>query len=152
MSRESRTKRTPPPKPVTYLLKQLQNALRASIEGALAPVNLTMSEAAVLAELSVLSNRSNADLARAAFVTPQSMIAILKALENRGLIIRRANPEGGRTMPAELKDEGARQLLEFYLAMRKVEKRLLSNLSLEDQGLLRCLLESCLESLRSGMA
>jgi DNA-binding MarR family transcriptional regulator len=135
-------------KPLTYLLKQLQNALRAAIDQALAPAGLTMSEASVLAELSLVSRRSNADLARAAFVTPQSMIALLKSLESRGLILRHANPAGGRSMPAELTPEGAKQLMVFYLAMRGVEQRLLGDLKPEEQGRLRELLERCLESLR----
>jgi len=107
-----------------------------------------MSEASVLAELSLVPRRSNADLARAAFVTPQSMVTLLKSLETRGLIVRRANPDGGRAMPAELTSEGARQLMVFHLALREVEHRLLHALSPEDQARLRGLLEHCLESLR----
>jgi DNA-binding MarR family transcriptional regulator len=152
MSSEGKPKRPRSPKPLTYLLKQLQNALRASVEEALAPVNLTMAEAAVLAELAVVPHLSNADLARAAFVTPQSMISMLRALEKRGLILRRANPDGGRAMPAELTDEGAKLLLGFYLAMRRVEHRLLADIPDEEQARLRQLLECCLESLRSGGA
>jgi DNA-binding MarR family transcriptional regulator len=143
-----RPKRNAPPKPLTVLLKQLQNALRASVDEALKPVRLTMAEAAVLVELSLSPRRSNAELARSAFMTPQSMIAMLSALETRGLIIRRTSPDGGRAMPAELTAEGSRQLLEFYLAMRNVETKLMSALHKTEQAQLRLLLERCLESLQ----
>lgn len=136
------------PKPLTVLLKQLQNALRASVDDALEPVHLTMPEAAVLVELSLSPGRSNAELARSAFMTPQSMIAMLSALEKRGLIIRRTSPDGGRAMPAELTEEGSRQLLRFYLAMRNVETKLMSGLHKMEQAQLRFLLERCLESLQ----
>jgi DNA-binding MarR family transcriptional regulator len=139
----------PQPKPLTYLLKQLQNALRSTVEEALSPAGLTMAEASVLSELSLVPRRSNADLARASFVRPQSMVTLLKSLETRGLIVRRANPQGGRTMPAELTPEGAKQLMAFRLAMREVEQRLLRSLLPADQTHLRELLERCLESLRT---
>jgi DNA-binding MarR family transcriptional regulator len=139
-------------KPFTYLLKQLQNALRATIDEALAPARLTFPEAAVLSELSLVSRRSNAELARASFVTPQSMVTLLKSLEACGLIARHPSPKGGRARPAELTSEGAKQLMVFRLAMREVEQRLLRSLPPGDQARLRELLERCLESLRSGQA
>jgi DNA-binding MarR family transcriptional regulator len=149
MSSAQKTKRLASPKPLTFLLKQLQNALRTSVDLALEPIQLTMAEAAVLADLSVSPRRSNAELARSAFITPQSMIAMLTALEKRGLITRRPNPNGGRAMPAELTGQGSRQLLEFYLAMRDIEAKLQSGLSRDEQTQLRHLLERCLESLQS---
>jgi DNA-binding MarR family transcriptional regulator len=103
----------------------------------------------VLSELSLVSRRSNAELARASFVAPQSMVTLLKSLEARGLIARQPSPEGGRARPAELTSEGAKQLMVFRLAMREVEQRLLRGLAPSDQLRLRDLLERCLESLRS---
>jgi DNA-binding MarR family transcriptional regulator len=142
-------KQPAPLKPFTYLLKQLQNALRATIDEALAPAELTFPEAAVLSELSLVPHRSNAELARSSFVTPQSMVTLLKSLEARRLIVRRPSSEGGRARPAELTAEGAKQLMVFRLAMREVEHRLLWNLAPIDQTRLRELLECCLQSLRS---
>jgi len=51
-------------------------------------------------------------------------------------------------MPAELTEEGSRQLLRFYLAMRNVETKLMSGLHKMEQAQLRFLLERCLESLQ----
>jgi DNA-binding MarR family transcriptional regulator len=91
----------------------------------------------VLAELAYGPARSNADLARASFVTPQTMNEILLSLERRGLVVRTPQPEGGRAMLAELTREGGRKVLSFHLAMRRVGERLLGALSAEDVSRLR---------------
>jgi len=134
---------------VTWLLKQLQGALRAATDEALAPLDLTASQAAVLSALAYGSQLSNAELARDSFVTPQSMVEILQSLEARGLIVRRPHPSGGRAMPAELTSKGAKQLLAVHLAISEIEEHLLSDLGGEERTRLRQLLERCLASLRA---
>lgn len=148
MSSGQKARRIAAPKPLTFLLKQLQSALRMHVDEALGPIHLTMAEVSVLAELSVAPHRSNAELARAAFITPQSMIAMLSALERRGLVVREPNPGGGRAMPAQLTEEGSKQLLQFHLVMRQVEGKLLASISQDEQTHLRWLLKRCLEAFR----
>jgi DNA-binding MarR family transcriptional regulator len=135
-------------RPVSWLVKQIQTALRVATEEALAPVDLTAAQAAVLSALAYDSHLSNAELARAGFVTPQSMVELLKSLEIRGLIVRRPHPSGGRAMPAELTPQGAKQLLAVHMAMREVEQRLLHDLEPAERTRLRELLERCVSSLR----
>src|SRR5260370_15128695 len=111
-------KKTPPAlRPVTWLAKQIQSALRVATEEALAPLDLTAAQAAVLSALAYDSRLSNAELARAGFVTPQSMVELLRSLETRGLVVRRPHPSGGRAMPAELTPQGAQPLLAVPMAM-----------------------------------
>src|SRR5260370_33386195 len=142
-------KKTPPGlRPVSWLVKQIQNALRVATEEALAPVDLTAAQAAVLSALAYDSHLSNAELARAGFVTPQSMVELLQSLEIRGLIVRRPHPSGGRAMPAELTPQGAKQLLAVHMAMREPHQRLVRDLGLAERTRLRELLEQCLSSLR----
>jgi DNA-binding MarR family transcriptional regulator len=93
------------------------------ISGILSPVDLTVSQAAVLPALSVEPHLSNPDLAWDRFVTPQSMVALLSSLESRGLIVRRPHPAGGRAMPAEITARGSEQLMVVRMAMREVEHR-----------------------------
>jgi DNA-binding MarR family transcriptional regulator len=133
-------------KPLTWQLKQLRNALHRTTEDALLPLGLTEAHAAVLMELAYGKQLSNAALARASSVTPQSMLQLLRSLEERGLI-RRTNPKGGRAMPAELTPEGRRQVFQIHLAMRDIEQKLLGALSPEERNRLRGLLERCLASL-----
>ncbi|SPE37769.1 Transcriptional regulator [Candidatus Sulfopaludibacter sp. SbA6] len=132
---------------MAWLFRQVQSALRRATEEALAPLDLTPSQAELLSALANGSRLSNAGLARAAFVTPQSMVELLRSLETRGLIVRRPDPSGGRAMPAELTPQGARQLLAVHLAMRAVEDRLLRDLEPDERARLRQLLERCLASL-----
>jgi DNA-binding MarR family transcriptional regulator len=131
-------------KPITALLRQVQAATRRATEDALRDSRLTAAQASVLTELAYGQPRSNAELARLHSVTPQSMVEILASLERRGLISRSAKPEGGRAMPAELTGEGHAQLLAVHMAMRQVERWLLSSLSAAEISHLRKLLETCL--------
>lgn len=121
--------------------------MRQALEEALQEDGLTISQANVLAELAYSPARSNADLARASFVTPQTMNEILVSLERKGLLVRAPQPEGGRALLAELTREGSRKVLSFHLAMRRVEERLLGALSAEDASRLRQSLEKCLTEL-----
>lgn len=121
--------------------------MRQALEEALQEDGLTISQANLLAELAYSPARSNAELARASFVTPQTMNEILVSLERRGLLVRTPQPEGGRAMLTELTREGGRKVLSFHLAMRRVEERLLGALSSEDVSRLQQSLENCLKAL-----
>ena len=134
-------------RPTIYLLKHVQDALRVMIDDALAPLNLTAPQMAVLSALSSQPQLSNAELARATFVAPQSMVPVLQALESQGWIVRRP-PARGRTMPAELTAHGRERLKAGRTAMSEVESRLLDGLSADERLLFRELLERCLNSLR----
>jgi DNA-binding MarR family transcriptional regulator len=148
VSRREKSERPSSPRPAIYLLKHVQSALRVAIDEALAPTGVTASQLAVLSALSSQPRLSNADLARATFVTPQSMVPLLTSLEARGLIVRRPHPSGGRAMPAELTARGVEQLRGGRIAVKKVEERMFEGLPEKDQMRLRELLEHCLGSLR----
>jgi DNA-binding MarR family transcriptional regulator len=135
------------PRPAIYLLKSVQAALRADLDEALAPLELTSSQMAVLSALSSRPQLSNAELARATFVKPQSMVPVLQSLEHNGWIVRRA-AASGRTMPAVLTPKGRDQLKAGRAAASEVEARMLSGLSSEEALRLRELLEHCLQFLR----
>jgi DNA-binding MarR family transcriptional regulator len=145
----SRENRSSGFKPITVLLRQLQNAMRHTTEEVLQEAELTPAQASVLTELAHGAARSNAELARAGFVAPQTMVEILMALERRGLLVRKPQPEGGRAMLAELTKEGSKAVFAVHLAMRRVEQRLLSVLAAEDASRLRRLLQECLTALES---
>jgi DNA-binding MarR family transcriptional regulator len=141
------SKKSGPPS-VIWLLKHVQSALRAAIEQALAPLGLTASQAALLSALAYDPGLSNAELARGSFMTPQSMVELLRGLEERELIVRHPDPSGGRAMQAELTARGAQQLSGVRRAMSEVEGRLLRELSPDERGNFREMLERCLSSLR----
>ena len=91
---------------IGFALKQAQQALRTRLDSGLRQIGLTMPQYAVLAFLEVEAGASNAALARRAFVTPQTMQAILVALERSGFIARTPHPERGRVQTTELTASG----------------------------------------------
>ena len=91
------------PEQLGYLLKTAQHALRREMDDALRPLGLSVSTYAVLTELHRQPGLTNADLARRAFITPQSMQGLLVALEKAGLIARGSDRDHGRRQPSRLK-------------------------------------------------
>jgi len=64
----------------------------------------------VLAYLAIAPEMTQADLARAVLVRPQSIAPLLDGLEERGLIRRTGNRSRGRRNPVQITDEGRRAL------------------------------------------
>ncbi|ATE64390.1 MarR family winged helix-turn-helix transcriptional regulator [Rhizorhabdus dicambivorans] len=95
---------------IGFTLKQAQHALRTRMDADLRGIGLTTPQYAVLACLKIEPGASNASLARHAFVTPQTMQAILVTLEKAGLITRSPHPEHGRVRRTEMTVEGLRAL------------------------------------------
>lgn len=91
---------------IGFALKQAQQALRTRLDSGLREIGLTTPQYAVLAFLKVEAGASNAALARRAFVTPQTMQAILVALERAGFIARTPHSEHGRIQTTELTARG----------------------------------------------
>jgi DNA-binding MarR family transcriptional regulator len=91
---------------VGYALKRAQQALRGHLDAQLRNIGLTTPQYSVLAGLEVSEGMSNADLARRAFVTPQTMQAIIVGLEREGLITRDAHPVHGRVLTTTLTQDG----------------------------------------------
>ncbi|HEV3187429.1 MAG TPA: MarR family transcriptional regulator [Acidimicrobiales bacterium] len=132
---------------VGYLIKRTQMVLHNAMSEALAPQSLTVTEFAVLTALQEEPGLSNADLARRTFVTPQSMHAVFKELESRGLLVRHARPEHRRVLRAELTESGRATLEKAADAVNAVEERMLG--SLPDRARLRLAraLSSCVDAL-----
>ncbi|MFY1633845.1 MarR family winged helix-turn-helix transcriptional regulator [Solwaraspora sp. WMMB335] len=114
---------------VGYVLKQAAVALRTAMDAALRPMRLTVPQYACLELLGQRPNLSNAELARGAFVTRQSMNVVLRGLEERGLVTRPATAPHGRELPAALTDAGRDQLRTASAAVRRVEKQMCAGLS-----------------------
>jgi DNA-binding MarR family transcriptional regulator len=94
-----------------YVLKQAQSALRSRMEAELRPRGLTVPQYSCL-ELLSTGPLSNAELARGAFVTAQSMNSVVISLQERGLVARDDIAASGRRRPAVLTDAGRALLAE----------------------------------------
>lgn len=128
---------------IGYNLKITQHRLRQRLDAELARIGITAPQNAVLLAVAGNPRISNAELARAAFVTPQTMQAILVNLERDGLIARSPHPEHGRVIMTELTAAGQRAVAEGAKAADVVERQMLSMLSPEEARLLCELLKRC---------
>src|SRR5215471_2871168 len=95
---------------VGYQLKNAQQALRAAMDTVLRGRGVTTPQYAVLAFLEQSPGLSGAQLARRAFVTPQTMNRIVANLETAGLIERGPHPELGRVLETRLSQRGRKLL------------------------------------------
>ncbi|MEC5148388.1 MarR family transcriptional regulator [Cryobacterium sp. GrIS_2_6] len=132
---------------VGYLLKQAATALHASMDAVLRPQGLTVSQYSVLELLGHEPEQSNADLARGAFVTRQSMNEVLRGLQERGLVARADVAEHGRARPTRLTPAGHAALAVASSAVARVEKRMLSPLSPAEHAGLLAQLVACRDAL-----
>lgn len=130
-----------------YVLKQAAAALRASMDATLRPLQLTVPQYACLELLGQRPGLSNAELARGAFVTRQSMNGVLRGLQERGLVTRPTTAPHGRALPSELTAAGRVQLRGASAAVRAVEQRMLIALSPDQQRRLREDLATCAAAL-----
>lgn len=80
----------------------------------LAPVDLTPVEFGVLAQLAASDGMSQADLARAVGVRPQSMTTLIDGLAGRNLLQRHTLPGRGRVSRFTLTGSGERLLAEAW--------------------------------------
>ena len=132
---------------VGYALKQAQSLLHVRMEEALKPLNLTVSQYSCLHRLRREPGISAAGLARATFVTRQSMNALLQQLIDRGLVARPTQAESGRALPALLTDAGAEALDAAQILVDGVQKRMLRGLSTTQTAALEHALTACIRSL-----
>jgi DNA-binding MarR family transcriptional regulator len=132
---------------VGYVLKQAAVALRNAMDAVLRPLHLTVPQYACLELLGQRPGLSNAELARGAFVTRQSMNVVLHGLEERGLVTRPATAPRGRELPAALTQAGRDQLQVASAAVRGVEKKMCAGLTPTHQQELLENLATCVRNL-----
>jgi DNA-binding MarR family transcriptional regulator len=133
---------------IGFALKQAQQALRTRLDSGLREIGLTTPQYAVLAFLEVEAGASNAALARRAFVTPQTMQAILAALERAGLIARTPHPEHGRVQMTELTARGRGALEAASGIVADAEERLRKASAPFDPQAVAAMLRRLAEALR----
>ena len=133
-----------------WLLKRAQDALNSAMNAALSGPGATVPEYAVLTALADEPGMSNADLARRAYVTPQTMNQVLRELERRGWVSRRPHPGHGRILQAELTADGQRVLGGCHQAVAAVEEQMLAGLGPAGREQLVAGLKSCIAGLSPG--
>jgi DNA-binding MarR family transcriptional regulator len=134
-----------------YLVGRMDRVVRRHIHDAVKGHGLSVNQYTTLSVLDRRSGLSNAQLARRALVSPQSMNEVLLTLERRGLVRRRAHPDHGRILQARLTAKGRRLLAACDAGVREVEARMIGDLSPSDQAALRHGLLSGVRALHGGL-
>jgi DNA-binding MarR family transcriptional regulator len=136
---------------ISYVVARLERAVRAAVNERVRPYELTTLQ---YTTLSVLGARgqplSNAQLARRAYMTPQSMIEVIEALERKGLIRRDPHPNHRRVFQATLTAKGRRVLDACDAAVAEMEEEMLAGLEADQRESLLVWLKSCVRALHAG--
>lgn len=135
------------PLPIGYLIKRVQESFRVSMDAALEAHGLTVSSYAALYHLRD-GSKSGAQLARACWVTPQTMHRITADMLERGFI-EQAGIQG-RAILLKLSTQGKAALMQAEDDVSKVEGRMTQALTARERAQLESALLSCQTALESG--
>ncbi|MER7558100.1 MarR family transcriptional regulator [Nocardioides sp. NPDC126508] len=130
-----------------YVVKQLELATRARLDAVLKESGVTALQYTALSVLERRPTMSAADLARASFVRAQSAADLIGALERRGLIERRTDPDNRRRMLISLTPEGRTFLDTYDPRVEELEEQMLADLGREDREAFRTFLDTARRAL-----
>lgn len=122
---------------LAYLLRQAHAATRLTMERALADVGVTPPQFMVLTMLRAYPGLSGAELARVAWLTPQTVGVIMGNLERDGAIRKTAHPVHGRVLQWSLTRRGDALLAKCRRHVQALERRLMAGLSATAQATVR---------------
>jgi DNA-binding MarR family transcriptional regulator len=136
---------------ISYAVARLHQRVFAGITERVSPYGLTTLQ---FTTLSVLSRHgaplSTSQLARRAFMTPQSMSEVIHALERKGLIKRNPHPNHRRTLPAALTAKGRRALAQCEEAVSEFEDAMLAGFSEKDRDAFLDMVKAAVRNLGGG--
>jgi DNA-binding MarR family transcriptional regulator len=142
--------RRPPEPRVSCVVARLDRALRLEINERVKPYGLTTLQYTTLSILERGGELSNAQLARRAYMTPQSMSEILEALEQKRLVVRTPHPNHRRVFPAALTAKGRKVLAACDEAVDEFERGMLADMTPRQAASLRNGLLSAARALQAG--
>lgn len=131
-------------------VKRAATTLNVAMDEALRPLDLTVSQYACLEQIAHRPEQSSAELARAVFVTRQSMNDVLRGLLARGLLSRPDTADHGRARPARLTPDGTALVERASRVVAGVEERMIAGLSATSRRTIRSQLDGFVTALRDG--
>ncbi|MFI6567332.1 MarR family winged helix-turn-helix transcriptional regulator [Streptomyces sp. NPDC050534] len=124
---EAQAAKTPPS--LLYMVKQVELVVRAHLDDLVRPSGITALQYTALTVLERHDGLSAAQLARDSFVTAQSIADLVRSLENRGLVRRERNPHSRRELLIRLTDAGRQVLKRHADPVRRLEERMVRDLT-----------------------
>jgi len=133
-----------------YIIKQVELAVRASLEEIVRPVALTVPQYTALTILERQPDLTSAELARNSFVTTQSMADMTDALLSAGLVERRRDASDRRRLVLSLTAGGRRLLRRLEPNVNALETRMVDGLAPREVAEIRERLLACRRALAGG--
>lgn len=130
-----------------YAIKQVEQVVRARLDMVLRPHGVTALQYTALTVLHRRDGMSSAELARNAFVKPQSMADLVSALESRRLVARVKDAVDRKRVNVVLTEEGRAFLRKCETDVADLEHMMLGDLTDHQVKMLRSALNSCRQSL-----
>jgi DNA-binding MarR family transcriptional regulator len=136
----------PLPRP-TYLVKQLQEALRLRLSDITRQFNLTNRQYTALSVLAKYPAISSAQLARLTFVSPQAANEMVVALEHKTFLKRSADRSNRRRLEVKLTRAGVAALAKCDRQVDELEADLFRDISRSDRAQFQRMLHRCLQAI-----
>ncbi|HEX3713851.1 MAG TPA: MarR family transcriptional regulator [Trebonia sp.] len=137
-----------PPR-TTYLVKQLELAIRAGMDAIAGEFGVTALQYTALSVLARHPGLSAAQMAHRSFVSPQAGNEMVKILEKKGLITRTPDACNRHIKRINLTAAGRAVLSQCDVRIDRLEARMLGEVTPADTAVLRRALGACLRSLAS---
>jgi DNA-binding MarR family transcriptional regulator len=134
-----------------YLLKHAHRALEQRTEAALADMGLTVRDLGVLRVIAGGEAESQQEVAAVLGIDPTSMVALLDALEHRGILARRPSERDRRRNVVELTGHGRDVFWQAEDRYAEAEKTFTSPLGDAGAAGLRRALRSVLDTAKDGI-
>ncbi len=128
-----------------WLLKQAFYFTLTTVNDAVKEHGVSIAQIGVLRQLANEPGLSAAELARRLLITPQGVQLALTALEKRGLVQRKQDPQHGRILQVFLTQEGRRTASAALSDAVEAHDKVFSVLSRQEQEQLRTLLGRIVE-------
>jgi DNA-binding MarR family transcriptional regulator len=135
-----------PPR-TTYLVKQLELAIRAGMDAIAGEFGVTALQYTALSVLARHPGLSAAQMAQRSFVSPQAGNEMVKVLERKGLITRTPDASNRHIRRINLTSAGQAVLSQCDVRIDRLEARMLDLLDPADVETLRKALGACALSL-----
>lgn len=120
-----------------YLLRQAAGAYRNRMDHGLADLNVTPPQFAVMTMINAYPGISNAEIARLALLTPQTVSVIVANLERAGTIQRLPHDVHGRILQIELTRSGKTLLRRCRTRVQALEHGLSAGISEAETDVIR---------------
>ncbi|HTA13081.1 MAG TPA: MarR family transcriptional regulator [Solirubrobacteraceae bacterium] len=128
-------------KAVGFTLSSLGYAVSRRFHRLLAPLELEPREFALLRAVCVAEGQSQQAIGERLQIPPSRMVAFVDALERRGLLQRRPNPNDRRARELHLTEDGHALLSQAFVLAVELERELCADLGGEEREQLLELLE-----------